>query len=207
MQLSIACPLAGMIARACVRVRGCATNTDIKMLLHMLQVFTACLLVQDRLLGATIVWCAQPSPNIHNSWSWNVIICSKKTSRIHILCVLPDWNHWNLPLCHGLSSMHYFSWCTRLVEHSRPRCCILPGGWAIYLLQLFYADSRSILLLDSWGRTRVLSPSEFSWMGCAARLGATSGRSHCWILGRFISLASQPRWNRNRSYHIGLFYF
>jgi hypothetical protein len=115
--------------------------------------------------------------NIHNLWSWN----AAKTSRIHILCVLPDWKHWNLPLCHVSSSKHYFNRCTSVVEHSRPR---LHAAFLRYLLAqvfwiaqfmlihvairstLFYTSPRFLGKDTSHGSP---DPSEFSWRGCTCQ--------------------------------------
>jgi hypothetical protein len=65
---------------------------------------------------------------------------------IHIFCVLPDWNHWNLPMV-STSSVGALAWC------NIPGHCILPGaevvglstcaGFFLNHIIIIYADSHS----------------------------------------------------------------
>jgi hypothetical protein len=78
-------------------------------------------------------------PNIHNL----ILDCNCLQQKLHaftILCVLPDWNHWNLPpaTVHPASttSVGELAWP---VEHSRASCMLYSSRGLGYLLtQVFF---------------------------------------------------------------------
>jgi hypothetical protein len=144
---------------------------------------------------------------IYTTCDPGVQLFAAKTSRIHTLCVLPDWNP---PHHHSASSKHYFSQCTSLVEHSRPRlhaAFLQVLRWLGYLLaqvvffiiqfMLIHVAIRStpfyhfILPLDSWGRTRVV----YNYWGHQTlpnfRAGAARTRLGFTYIAQATSLSSQ----------------